>query len=100
MLKLASTKLRDAKTFNDANEVQNLTTEFGKKSAEMEKLYAQYKVMTICILLFVGINTNQQLGETWTTVINAQLDKATKEDTEHYEETKKRLEGPAPTKTV
>lgn len=54
--------------------------------------------MTICILSFVRTNPNQQLD--WTKLINVQLEKATKVDTEHYEETKKRLEEPAPTKTA
>ena len=54
--------------------------------------------MTICILLFVRTNTNQQLD--WAKLINVQLEKATKVDTEHYEDTKKRLEEPAPTKTA
>jgi hypothetical protein len=45
LLTSASTKLREAKTFNDANEVQELTAKFASKSAEMQKLYTQYKVV-------------------------------------------------------
>jgi len=52
--------------------------------------------MTIRILLFVRTNTNQQLGEKWTSDINVQLNNATKVDTEHYAQTKARLEGPPP----
>lgn len=54
--------------------------------------------MTICILWFVRTNTNQQLDDKWTSVIKVQLDNATKVDTEHYAQTKARLEGPPPAK--
>lgn len=43
LLTSASTKLH-AKTFNDDNEVQELTTKFASKSTELQKLYTLYKV--------------------------------------------------------
>ena len=55
--------------------------------------------MTVCILLFVRTNTTQQLDEKWNSNIKAQLDNATKVDTEHYAQTKARLEGSPPVTT-
>lgn len=81
-LTLASTKLPEAATFKDASVVQELTAKFTSKSAEMQKLYGQYK-----------------LDDKWTTLIKVQLEKATKEDKDHYAQTEARLKAPAPVKT-
>ncbi|KIK07041.1 hypothetical protein K443DRAFT_673621 [Laccaria amethystina LaAM-08-1] len=83
LLVSASTKLRGATTFNDANEVQELTSKFTSRSAELEKFYSLYK-----------------LGEKWTSDINVQLVNATKVDNEHYVQTKARVQGPRPARTA
>ena len=44
MLKSASTKLREVKTFEDDNEVKELTTKFNDNAAKMKQLYSLYKV--------------------------------------------------------
>lgn len=44
MLNSASTKLREVKTFEDDNEVKELTTKFNDNAAKMKQLYSQYKV--------------------------------------------------------
>ena len=44
MLNSASTKLREVKTFEDDNEVKELTTKFNDNAAKMKQLYSLYKV--------------------------------------------------------
>ena len=44
MLKSASTKLREVKTFGDDKEVKELTAKFDDNAAKMKQLYSLYKV--------------------------------------------------------
>ena len=44
MLNSASTKLHEVKTFEDDNEVKELTTKFNDNAAKMKQLYSLYKV--------------------------------------------------------